>query len=117
MSIDNSITELAVDESSQLKPKRDVKAILGCGLLCLYAIFTGILLVYQIPSTVDVSIQIIFVVLIALFTLVTIKELVTLNLVMLVVLATDLALLISSLHSTVNFLGVLRLLRVAILVL
>ncbi len=90
---------------------------MGFVILCLYAIYTGILLVYQIPIIVDCSIQIVFLILFTLLTLFKFKDLLIFNLVILVVVVADLALTISSLHTTVNLSGVLRLIRVAILVL
>ena len=90
---------------------------MGFVILCLYAIYTGILLVYQIPTIVDCSIQIVFLIIFTLLTLFKFKDLLIFNLVILVVLTADLALTISSLHTTANLSGVLRLIRVAILVL
>lgn len=95
----------------------DSKTFLGVVLLCCYAVFTGILLVYQIPKAADVAIQIAFVVLFTIMTFASIKDLPLLNCIGLIFLAVDLALLIWDLILSPDLLGVLRLFRVAILVL
>ena len=95
----------------------DKKTLIEVVLLCCYAVFTGISLVYQIPKAADVIIQIAFVVLFTIMIFASIKEQPLLNCIGLIFLAADLALLIWYLILSPDLIGVLRLFRVAILVL